>query len=469
MIMGDPRGPRPLLRDDDGGQCGRLLLRGRALLAGGGIDEAIEVFGRAARLAPAWPDVHCDLARALRAAGRTESARAAYRRALDLDETHRTALNGLRTLPPEPPGRANFAVGQRLHSARDGTWTVREVKQGGFGVVYLVERAGGAGMRAVKTFDARLLWSDEDRHRFEREAATWLALDPHPHVVTAHWLEHLEGFPCLVMDHAAGGDLGGRLRAGPLEPRDALRLGLQFCDGMRHAHDQLGIVHRDIKPANCLLTGDGRLLIADFGLARVFGRQDGPGAPTDGPHTTLIGTPRYMAPEQFVHGARLDTRTDVYAFGVLLLTMLGAGCPPPAKAARYLEESGCARELPPDLARLIADCVRPDPADRPSGFGEVRERLREAHGATVGTLPRRPPPRERTVRAGLGRQEPRLPQPRRSRAGRRLCGAGPAHRVRRRAGDGGAPVAGPRAGPARPRPVRGRRRELRPRTAAQPG
>ncbi|TKG65726.1 tetratricopeptide repeat protein [Prauserella endophytica] len=367
----------------------RLRRAGHEALATGNVEQAAEAFGQAARLAPWRPEAHCDLGLAFRAGGRFEAARFAYRGALEIDRVNSTALAGLEALPPEPPGRANFRAGQRLRGGRDGHWLVHGVKQGGFGVVYAVTEEGSGQLRALKTFDARLLWSDEDRRRFEREAVTWLMLDPHPNIVTARWLEYIEGFPCLVMDFAEGGDLGTLLEGGPLEPHLAMQLGLQFCDGMRHAHDQLGLVHRDIKPANCLLSRDGMLMITDFGLARVFGHADGPTVPTAaaGADTTIVGTPSYMAPEQFRPGARLDTRTDVHAFGVLLLCLLTATTPP-KRAAEYVEE--CA--LPGPLRELIGGCVQPDPGDRPAGFAEVRAWLQDVYRSVVG-MPAPPPAR----------------------------------------------------------------------------
>ena len=88
-----------------------------------------------------------------------------------------------------------------------------------------------------------------------------MRLDPHRHVATAHWVERIEGFPCVVTDYAEGGDLAGLLSAGPLPHAEALRFARHLCDGLRHAHEQPGLVHRDVKPANCLLTKDRTLQV----------------------------------------------------------------------------------------------------------------------------------------------------------------------------------------------------------------
>jgi len=119
-----------------------------------------------------------------------------------------------------------------------------------------------------------------------------------------------------VMEYVAGGTLRSRL---PLPPEDAERVVKQLCSALAYAHTG-GIVHRDIKPENVLFDGEGRARLADFGIARLLLDE----------HTTLtaplvvLGTPRYMAPEARA-GASADPRSDVFAVGVLLQEMLGAG------------------------------------------------------------------------------------------------------------------------------------------------
>jgi serine/threonine protein kinase len=260
------------------------------------------------------------------------------------------ASNGRRDPGPDRLERENFRVGQRLPSERGvDYWDVVDVRAGGFGVVYVVRSVNNGNLKVLKTFNCRFLWSDDDRARFEREALTWVSLDPHPNIATAHGVEVIEELPCVLTDYAGGGDLARALASGPLSRERAVDLAMQLCDGMAHAHRQLGIVHRDIKPANCLLTTDGALQVTDFGLARAFETQHSlvslDGAPTapgarQSNHTTVAGTPAYMAPEQFVEGIALDTRADIYAFGVLLYEMLTADVPRLGGGARrYIAHS----------------------------------------------------------------------------------------------------------------------------------
>ncbi|MWK38547.1 tetratricopeptide repeat protein [Actinomadura sp. J1-007] len=274
-----------------------------------------------------------------------------------------------------------------MHSQRQRVFEVVDIRVGGFGVVYIVRNLGDSGTRlALKTFNASYLWSDDDRRRFEREAATWISLQPHRNVVTATSVDLIEGFPCLEMEYVDGGDLSALLAAGPLKAERAVRLGIQFCDGMGHASRQLGLVHRDVKPANCLLTSDGTLKVTDFGLARAFDR------PADAAHTgvpagaaafvtTVIGTPAYMAPEQFRPGQRLDTRTDIYAFGVMLHQMLTGELLAAGHAPR---RQRWWRKREARLARIIGDCTAPRREDRPATFADVRAELEEVFPASAG-------------------------------------------------------------------------------------
>ncbi|MGW3564131.1 tetratricopeptide repeat protein [Streptomyces sp. NPDC000941] len=363
---------------------GRFAALGRAALAAGRFEEAGRLLGEAVVLRPDRSAAHVELADAFRGLGRTEMARRAYAQALSIDPSCSAAEAGLRSMRPEQQGRENFQVGQHLASHRHiGHWTVLDVRRGGFGVVYVV-RASDTGKRKVlKTYDTRLLWSDADRARFEREALTWVRLRPHRHVAPAHHVEWIEGLPCVVTEYAEGGDLAGVMTDGALPPAEALRFARHLCDGLRHANKQLGLVHRDVKPANCLLTEDRTLRVTDFGLARAFdsGDTDLPGlgelrADAQALYTTVAGTPRYMAPEQFVPGAVLDTRADVYAFGVVLFQMV-TGVLPPAngRAKAYIDRTVERRVRRTRLYQLIRECTEPDREDRPSDFAAVRELL----------------------------------------------------------------------------------------------
>ena len=126
------------------------------------------------------------------------------------------------------------------------------------------------------------------------------------------------------MEYVDGPNLRQLERAGKLSPREALQIVPQICEALQYAHDE-GIVHRDIKPENVLLDKKGRVKIADFGLAKILGRE-----PQDF-HLTgvgqVMGTPNYMAPEQVEHPQSVDHRADIYSLGVVFYEMLTGELP----------------------------------------------------------------------------------------------------------------------------------------------
>ena len=375
--------------------------RGLRELEAGRLEEAMMALGRAVHLRPDLVEAHLNMGRAFQRAGKIEAVRRAYLRALEIDPTRAEARSALAALPPPPPAREDFQAGQVLYSSTTGAaYDVLEVKKGGFGAVYIARKEDRGTRYALKTFQARYLWSDEDRERFEREALTWVMLDRHPNIVTAHWVERIEGFPCLVLEYVPGGDLAHLLRKGSLPVERSLELTLQFCDGMAYAHRKLGIVHRDVKPANCLLAEDGTLKVTDFGLARAFGKAQeellelsGVADEVKTQYTTPAGTPQYMAPEQFRPGAQLDTRTDVYAFGIMLYQMLTGDLPLIGSAAQaHIQANAGGHEVPKHLLRLILRCVEPDPRERPADFANVRAALGTVYSSVATRAA--PPPAE---------------------------------------------------------------------------
>ena len=375
--------------------------RGRGLreLAAGHVAEAIKTLGHAVHLRPDLAEAHLNMARAFQQASKIEAAREAYLRALHVEPTSAEARAGLAGLPPPPATRKDFDVGQVLRGSETANvYRVLQAKKGGFGAVCVVEDQSDHSLRVLKTFQGKYLWSDDDRERFEREALTWVMLDRHPNITTAFWAERIEGFPCLVLEYVAGGDLAQALAGAGLAPARALELALQFCDGMSYAHKKLGVVHRDVKPSNCLLAGDGTLKVTDFGLARAFGeaQEEALGLeafPTDlrSQYTSPAGTLQYMAPEQFIAGAQLDTRTDIYGFGILLYQMLTCDLPPSGSVAQaYIRANASAHHVDQRLLSTILRCVEPLPQNRPGAFAELRSALSSSYPALTG----RPAPAE---------------------------------------------------------------------------
>lgn len=240
----------------------------------------------------------------------------------------------------------------------------RRLGYGGMATVYSAHDLKLDRPVAIKILADNYAGDEEIRKRFTREARLAAKLD-HPNVVQVYDVGEDGDRPYIVMEHVEGGTLGDRLsgRKGALPREEALRLLRQMCDGLGHAHAKK-LVHRDIKPGNLLLRdADDCLKIADFGIARAAEdtRLTRPGR--------VIGTERYMAPEQLTDG-RITPATDVYACGVVADEILPNARPAP-------------------LQEVVERCLREDPAERFADAGELETALAASDGEGAGAPLRR--------------------------------------------------------------------------------
>src|SRR5436309_8451137 len=220
---------------------------------------------------------------------------------------------------------------------------------------------------AVKVLHEALAQDDPFLRRFQAEARAAAALS-HPHVMAVHdWGEDADG-PFLVLELLGGGSLRGLLDRGHrLSPSQSLLLGLQAARGLDYAHRR-GLVHRDIKPANLLFDEEGRLRIADFGIARALAE-----AAWTEPAGAVLGTVRYASPEQ-VRGASIDGRADVYALAVVLVEAVTGEVPFAADTTiatlmARLDTPLVAPESMGPLQAVVERAGCPDPDDRPDAAG----------------------------------------------------------------------------------------------------
>ncbi len=196
---------------------------------------------------------------------------------------------------------------------------VRLIGRGGMGSVYLGEQLSLGRKVAVKLLPMVAMSTPDLRARFDREARAAARLQ-HPNIVQVHFCGEDAGQPFIVMELVEGRSLGERLaQEGRLSPKEALAVSLQVARALSAAHQQ-GIVHRDLKPDNVFVGQNGSVKLGDFGLAR-----DLTGLPVS-LSGEVMGTPRYMSPEQ-CRGQRVDGRADLYSLGATLFHMV-AGRPP---------------------------------------------------------------------------------------------------------------------------------------------
>jgi len=185
---------------------------------------------------------------------------------------------------------------------------IRLIGSGGMGAVWLAEDVGLQRQVAVKLLAEKLCHEPELVERFLREARLMAKID-HPNVVPVYFVGRWKHVPFIVMKLLSGQPLSEWARARPLTLTDVAGIARQVCSGLTALHAQ-GIIHRDIKPANIFIGDDGRVLLLDLGVAR---ESDSSLTQTG----ALIGTPRYMPPEQ-VQGREVDASCDVYSLGVVL-------------------------------------------------------------------------------------------------------------------------------------------------------
>ena len=194
---------------------------------------------------------------------------------------------------------------------------------GGMGAVYKARQKGLDRLVALKILPEEFAHDVKFALRFTREARTLAKLN-HPNIVSVFEFGNVQDTYYFLMEFVDGPTLRDVISAGQLSPEEALAIVPHLCDALQFAHDK-GVIHRDIKPENILIAKDGSATIADFGLSRILGDEDQPTALT-GTHQ-IMGTLRYMAPEQLAGARSVDHRADIYSLGVVFYELLTGELP----------------------------------------------------------------------------------------------------------------------------------------------
>jgi len=294
--------------------------------------------------------------------------------ALNLDSETGVTGAGAAAVPP-PPSAAELAP----HFPQLEILEV--LGRGGMGVVYKVRQKQLDRIAALKILPPGIGGDPAFAERFAREAKALARLN-HPGIVTIYDSGRTDGLFYFLMEFVDGVSLGRLMHGGRVSPREALAIVPQICDALQYAHDQ-GIIHRDIKPENILLDRQGRVKVADFGIAKLVAGTQQPLTPSDGEKVAgrpgegrtpvltdagkVMGTPAYMAPEQSQHPADVDHRVDIYALGVVFYQMLTGELP-----AKRIEAPSRKVQINVHLDEIVLRALEREPERRYQTAGELK-------------------------------------------------------------------------------------------------
>src|SRR5208283_2639668 len=258
---------------------------------------------------------------------------------------------------------------------------------GGMGEVYQARDTRLNRLVALKFLPPDKVADPDRRRRFINEAQATSALN-HPNIIIIHDIAETEGAAFIVMEFVRGRTLDDLIAGGALPLPDATRYAAEMAGALAAAHTA-GIIHRDLKPANIMITGEGRVKVLDFGLAKLM--DSSPMAPAGDDTATMqtaigaiVGTAAYMSPEQ-AEGRQLDARSDIFSFGLVFYEMLSGQRafegdswisiisailrdePKPLHELRV--------EIPAWLEQTVSRCLRKDPIERFQSMSDVKRNL----------------------------------------------------------------------------------------------
>lgn len=267
-----------------------------------------------------------------------------------------------------------------LQAMLPGYVILQFLARGGMGAVYRGEQASLGRAVAIKILPPQLREADANyAQRFKQEARAMARLN-HPGIVSVYdFGEMPDGTLYLVMEFIDGTDVGQTVAwHGRLPSAHAMAIAAHVCDALQYAHDH-GVVHRDIKPANIMVGHDGRVKVADFGLARSAHQQD-PRLTVSG---HVMGTPHFVAPEALTMGVHVDHRADIYAAGVMLYQMLTGRLPQGIFEMPSLQVPG----LDPRYDTIVSNAMRDDRERRYQNIHEMRRALDDIVTHPVAQIP----------------------------------------------------------------------------------
>jgi serine/threonine protein kinase len=260
---------------------------------------------------------------------------------------------------------------------------LEKIADGGMSTVYKARPKDGGDLVAIKVISADKAKSPVLIKRFEQEFHTLARLD-HPNVVRSLDYGMADNLPYLVMEYVPGDSLGQRIEtSGKLPPREAIHIATQVAQALDYLHQQ-GVIHRDVKPDNILFTADGRAKVIDLGLIKQVVEKTADDMNLTRPGQGL-GTPNFMAPEQFKNAKNIDHRCDIYGLAATLYMAITGELPFAASHPfQSLKMKACNELKPPRLLvptlprhveQAILRAMSPSAKNRPGSCGEFVKEL----------------------------------------------------------------------------------------------
>ncbi|MGQ0733427.1 MAG: FlgO family outer membrane protein [Acidobacteriota bacterium] len=268
-----------------------------------------------------------------------------------------------------------------------------ELSRGGMGVVYRATDTRLNRDVALKVLPDELMHDEDRRRRFVKEAQAASAVE-HPNIAVIYDVNEADGRTFIAMELIHGEKMSELLARQRLTVARALEVATEIASGLARAHEK-HIAHRDLKPANVMISDEGHVKVIDFGIAKLIE----PAASATGEHVTIqdtvggvvMGTMTYMSPEQ-ARGDKVDYRTDIFSFGIMLHEMLAGRPPFEGKSGIETASAILHAPAPPlpalgpavsadasaDIQRVVDKCLAKDPADRYQGMRDIVVDLRAA-------------------------------------------------------------------------------------------
>ena len=261
---------------------------------------------------------------------------------------------------------------------------IEKLGEGGMGEVYLAEDTSLDRKVALKFLPKDYTADANAIARFKREAKAVAKLN-HPNIITVYEISEFEDTTFIAMEYVEGSSMRDVIKEGEMSIDIVTNIATQICEGLNEAH-KVGITHRDIKPENILIDRQGRVKVLDFGLAQIKG------ANRLTKETSTLGTLKYMSPEQYKR-SKIDHRTDIWSFGVVLFEMLTSELPFRGEYEAALMYSvvneepksliSLRHDTPQNLQQIVSKTLEKDPENRYKNIEDILIELKKTQPITV--------------------------------------------------------------------------------------